>query len=245
VITKAHALQQWRKDPAMLDQAQELVTRHLHRVRTGRPRPTHGGQEPAQGPSPTAHGPTLEPPLSGLFDTCSGLLDALYWAGAIPVRLETFVGFLQDHGILPASPEYSFDQQERLQKCAFIAQAMFHLNLGYRYYLHAYGTFSTTLAIDFSRIVKKRTPTSGLYIPDAFQAKKFVPLVSGRSLDWLAAASAVLYEGRSPHTSGSSLSRLFRVTGAYNKLLVYRVAGALAKSGPTLPKPDSEDDDNA
>lgn len=247
MITMADTPQQWRKEPAMLDlaHAQELVARRLRDACTERPRPTHVGQETAQKPLPMPHGRPLGPKLSDLLDGCSGLLDAFYWGGIIPARLETFVGFLQDHGILPASLEYSFDQQERLQKCAFIAQTMFRLNLGYKYYLHAYGTFSMPLAMDFSRIVKKRTPTSGIFIPGAFQAKKFVSLVSDRDPDWLAAASAVLYETRSPHTSGSNLSRLFRVTGAYNKLLVYRVIAALNKSAPAPPKPGPAGDDNA
>ena len=113
------------------------------------------------------------------------------------VRLETFVGFLQEHGILPQATRFSFEQQARLQKCAFIAQIGFGLDLGYDYHMHEYGTFSSFLGADFVRIIRKKAVMSGAYIPLSFKAKRFLETVSGRKIDWLCVATVAIHEMRS------------------------------------------------
>lgn len=149
-----------------------------------------------------------------------------------PVALADFVGFLQRNGMLPIALRYTHEQQERLQKCAFIAQVAFGLGLGYNYHLHAYGTFSTILAIDFSEIARGEAPAGAARVPPSFDAKGFVSLVSGRAIDWLSVASAVIHETHYPHVRGSHRSRMARVTAPYGRLLVWRVTAALAKSMP-------------
>ncbi len=229
---------------AMADLAHELITRHLRDACLARPGAAHGGRDGARGPPPAQPGP---PPATDMFEILDGhnrILDLAHQGNVFPVRLEAFVGFLQDHGILPPALGRSFDQQERLQKCAFIAQTMFRLNLGYRYHLHAYGTFSPLLAIDFSEIAREGRTADGALIPAAFDAKRFVSLVSGRSAEWLAAASAVLHGARSPRP-GPALLRALRVAGAHNRLLAYRAARALDRFAPDIPGPCPEGDDDA
>lgn len=121
---------------------------------------------------------------------------------AASVGLGAFVRLLQGHNVLPARLECRFGQYERLQECAFVAQEGFGLDLGYTYCLHAYGTFSTSLAIDFSGIARKGMPAGGTPVPASFDAERLISLVSGRSIEWLAVASAVVHEERFPHASG-------------------------------------------
>lgn len=219
----------------MANLASELVTRHLHDAFLARPVPAHDDQDTIQGSSLVPHSPAFVTGMFELLDGHNRILDLAHYGSVFPVRLETFVGFLQDHGILPASLAYSFEQQERLQKCAFIAQEMFRLNLGYEYHLHAYGTFSPSLAIDFSEIAREGRPTDGTFIPTPFDAKKFISLVSNRTVEWLSAASAILHESRSHKAPGPALLRALGVAGAHNRLLAYRAARALARCAPTVP----------
>lgn len=229
----------------MAGMAHEIVTLHLHDACLARPSLAHGSQDTIQGSTPISHRPV---PADGMFKTLDGhnrILDLAHHGGVFPVKLEAFVGFLQDHGILPASLRYSFDQHERLQKCAYIAQTMFRLNLGYRYHLHAHGAFSPPLAIDFSEIVREGRATDGTFIPEPFDAKRFVSLVSGRTIEWLSAASAVVHETRPTGRHGPALLRALGMARTHNRLLVYRVTRALAKLSPTIPNPCLEGYDDA
>lgn len=149
------------------------------------------------------------------------------------VMLETFVGFLQDHGILPNAPRFSFDQQARLQKCAFIAQRGFGLDLGYDYHMHEHGAFSSFVGADFVRIVRGGIATDGALMPPSFQAKRFVDAVSGRKIDWLCVATAAIHEMRSCGADALQ-SRVEGIAVHYDRRLIRRVLDDLEAA---LPRP--------
>lgn len=230
---------------AMADMARRLATRHLHGACLAGQDTEHGGQDRIQGPPPALHGPSFVTGMFELLDCHNRLLEMAHHGRVFPVALEAFVGLLQGHKVLPQALGYVFDQHERVQNCAFIAQRMFGLNLGYEYHHHAYGTFSPRLAIDFSEIAREGRPTDGTFIPPAFDTKRFVSLVSGRSIAWLSAASAVLHETRPPKGRGPALLRALGVARTHNRLLVYGAIRALARCAPAIPGLDHVGDGHA
>lgn len=138
------------------------------------------------------------------------------------VKLEAFVGFLQDHGILPHALRFSFDQQARLQKCAFIAQVGFGLDLGYDYHVHEYGAFSSFVGADFVQIVRRGAATRGAPMPAPFQAKRFVEAVAGREIGWLCVATVAIHEMRSCGKAALQ-SRVEATAVHYGRRLIRRV----------------------
>ena len=134
------------------------------------------------------------------------------------VGLEAFAGLLQSHGMLSESLDYSADEGI-LQKCAFIAQEGFGLNLGYRYHLHPYGTFSPLLAGEFSRLAKRAPRPARGPMPARFREEEFLELVSGKGMDWLCVASMVVHE-RASCEPGDLGGRVERVSAAHNRRLV-------------------------
>jgi len=148
------------------------------------------------------------------------------------VGLETFAAFLQGHGILSERLDYSADEGY-LQKCAYIAQEGFGLNLGYDYHLHAYGTFSSFIAADFSRLAKSKARAGGPPMPRQFRAEEFLALVSKRGIDWLCVASAVVHERGScgPAALGPHIERM---SASHNRGLV---RGAIDAVGAALGPP--------
>ncbi|MDD9808374.1 MAG: hypothetical protein OXU25_00885 [Thaumarchaeota archaeon] len=110
------------------------------------------------------------------------------------VRLAPFVEFLRANGILPKAQEYSFEQQDILQKCAFIAQEGFGLNLGYSYHLHEYGTFSSSLAVDYHGLVDAGVRPGEAFMQRQFDEGGFVSLVAGKGTRWLSLASTMVHE---------------------------------------------------
>ena len=110
------------------------------------------------------------------------------------VRLAIFAEFLRANGILPKAQEYSFEQQDILQKCAFIAQEGFGLNLGYSYHLHEYGTFSSSLAADYHGLVDAGVRPGEAFMQRQFDEGGFVSLVAGKGTRWLSLASTMVHE---------------------------------------------------
>jgi len=134
------------------------------------------------------------------------------------VGLEAFAGFLQDHGVLSERLAYAADEGI-LQKCAYIAQCGFGLNLGYRYHLHAYGTFAPFVAADFSRLVKRTPRAVAAPMPQQFREKEFLAIVSGKGIGWLCVATIVIHErGMCGH---ADLRRhVERISASHNRRMV-------------------------
>ena len=147
------------------------------------------------------------------------------------VDLEAFAAFLQAHGILSESLDYSADEGI-LQKCAFIAQEGFGLNLGYDYHIHAYGTFSSFIMADFAAIAKRKARASGSPMPPQFREGEFLALVSKRDIDWLCVASMVVHE-RASYGPGELGRHVERMSASHNRGLVKGVIGEVdAALGP-------------
>lgn len=134
------------------------------------------------------------------------------------VGLEALAGILQGHGVLSESLDYSADEGI-LQKCAFIAQEGFGLNLGYRYHLHAYGTFSSLMAADFARLARRTARARASPMPAQFREKEFLSLVSKKGLDWLCVASIVVHE-RESYGPGALRRHVERMSASHNRGLV-------------------------
>jgi len=138
--------------------------------------------------------------------------------GSPRVGLEAFAGFLQDRGVLPERLEYAACEGI-LQKCAYIAQAGFGLNLGYRYHLHAYGTFAPFVAADFSRLAKRTPRAAAAPMPPQFREKEFLAIVAGRGIDWLCVASIVIHE-RGLYGNADLRRHVERISASHNRGLV-------------------------
>lgn len=148
------------------------------------------------------------------------------------VGLEAFAAFLQAHGILSEKLDYSADEAH-LQKCAYIAQEGFGLNLGYDYHIHAYGTFSSFIAADFAELTNGTARAGGNPMPPQFRAKEFLALVSKRDIDWLCVASSVVHE-RGSCEPGALRARVERMSASHNRRLV---RGAMAEVDAALGQP--------
>lgn len=134
------------------------------------------------------------------------------------VGLEAFAGLLQAHGVLSGRLSYAA-HEGTLQKCAFIAQEGFGLNLGYEYHLHAYGTFSSLIAADFARLARGVARAGASPMPPGFREKEFLSLVSGKGLDWLCVASIVVHE-RGLCGPGALRRHVERMSASHNRGLV-------------------------
>lgn len=105
------------------------------------------------------------------------------------VRLEAFVGFLQERDLLPGTLHY-IDHDLRLRSLACIAQAGFGLDL--------MGTDDLewgpplSLTSDFMRIATEGADCDASFMPASFDAGAFVSLVSGKGEAWLGAAELAL-----------------------------------------------------
>lgn len=142
------------------------------------------------------------------------------------VTLAIFAEFLRAHGVLPRVPEYSLAQQDAVQKCAFIAQRAFGLNLDYRYHLHEYGTFSSLLAADYYDLVKSGARSGEAFGPLRPDAKRFLSLVSGKDAKWLRLASTMVHEmGSCP--DASLLGRVAGISADYDERLARDVLESL------------------
>ncbi|MDD9809054.1 MAG: hypothetical protein OXU25_04360 [Thaumarchaeota archaeon] len=185
----------------------------------------------------------------GLATRLSGAMRTL----AIPsTQLALFVGFLRHCGVLPKEQDYSEDQ-ERLQKCAFIAQRAFGLDLAYEWRLHTYGAFSSFLAADYAELAVKGLQAdfgeiaaldevpgyrelagSQDVMPfptTRFEAGRFVSLVSGRPIEWLRLASAVVHE-KGSFPDGLLLERVSGILADYDRGLGRQVMRDLEASRP-------------
>lgn len=175
-------------------------------------------------------------------------------AFTVPHReLALFVGLLRYCGVLPKKQEYSLDEQEILQKCAFIARA-FGLDMGYEWHLNEYGTFSPFLAADHVELVDcgaqvdfgafvglNEVPgyrelmegiEDGAPVPETrFEAGRFILLVSGKSVEWLSLASTMVHE-RGSCPDGELLERVSRINADYDKGLARKVMEDLESSRP-------------
>jgi len=146
------------------------------------------------------------------------------------VRLAAFVGFLRANGVLPKFQEYA-EQEDTLQKCAFIAQEGFGLGLGYEYHLTEYGTFSSFLAADYHGLVEARAHSGGLFMQPQFAKKALVSLVSGKGERWLALASTMVHE-LGLCEEGHMLGHAEGICAYYEKRLARRVMADLKSALP-------------
>jgi len=179
-----------------------------------------GGGALSVAPGPAAVEPGREPaaPALRVAKEAGLLLDMASSLLPRRVGLEAFAGLLQAHGMLSKSLDYSADEGI-LQKCAFIAQEGFGLNLGYRYHLHPYGTFSPLLAGEFSRLAKRAPRPARGPMPERFREEEFIKLVSGKGMDWLCVASMVVHE-RASCGPGDLGGHVERMSAGHNRRLV-------------------------
>lgn len=169
-------------------------------------------------------------------------------------QLALFVGFLRYCNVLPHAQEYSLEEQEIVQKCAFIAQRAFGLDLNYEWYLNEYGTYSPSLAADHVGLVDGRMQVdfgafvgldeapgyrrlmeeipARVIVPETrFEAGRLATLVSGKSIRWLSLASTIVHEkGSCP--DGELLDLASRINADYDKRLGRRVMADLESSRP-------------
>ena len=175
----------------------------------------------------------------------------------IPHRdLALFMGLLRYCGVLPKEQEYSLYEQEIVQKCAFIAQRAFGLDLEYEWHLNEYGTYSSFLASDHLELVEggfqvdfgafvgldevpgyqklmESMPESIAVPREQFAAGRFISLVSGKDkgIEWLSVASAIVHEkGSCP--DDELLDRVSRINADYGKKLGRRVMDDIVSSRP-------------
>lgn len=105
------------------------------------------------------------------------------------VRLETFVGFLQEADLLPQAL-HGIGHDSRLRSLACIAQAGFGLDLVDDDDLRWGPPLS--LMVDFARIAMEGADCDASFMPASFDAGAFASLVSGKGDAWLGAAALAL-----------------------------------------------------
>ena len=140
-----------------------------------------------------------------------------------PAKLGAFVDFLCLNKIFDDVPKYSFDEQGRLQKYAFLAQCAFSLHLGYEYHVNEYGAFSSLLAAHHYILTTQNTHGNASSIPWSFDADRFVSLVLGRNLKWLRLATVIIHTMQT-HEGDSLRDRVCNITDYDTKFVQKTIA---------------------
>jgi len=212
----------------------------------------HGVGEPAQSALDRAEGTASL--VNGTELLTRGL--RIMRTFTVPHRqLALFMGLLRHCEVLPRGQGYSLEEQETLQKCAFIARA-FGLEMGYEWYLNEYGTYSPFLAADHLELVEgnmqvdfgalvgldevpgyreilEKVREDGIFPAERFEAGRFISLVMGKDkgMEWLSVASTIVHE-RGSCPDDELLGRVSRINADYNEGLGRRVMADLERSRP-------------